>query len=131
MDTFVGSLFIRKFPATADTPARAVAHVQPLVAGAKNIAIALPSKAMLAGLGGQPSVCRPVEGIPGTSYAFGRVTVTGFNQDTGSYTGLTRYIDPNNQDVLDFLDGIGAKPVQAPAEPAPAQAPAEPVPSRT
>ena len=129
MDTFIGSLFVRSIPATADTPARAVAHVQPLAPGAKNVSIALPSKAMLASLG-RPSTCRAVEGIPGTSYAFGRVTVTGFDPNTGSYTGLTQYIDPNNQDVIDFLDGIGAKPAPATA-PAPVQAPAEPVPTRT
>lgn len=130
MNTFVGSLFVRSIPAMAGTPARATAHVQPLAPGAKNVPIALPSKAMLASLG-MPSLCRPVEGIPGTAYAFGRVTVTGFDQNTGSYTGLTRYIDPNNQDVLDFLAEVSAKPVQAPAPaPAPVQAPAEPVPSR-
>lgn len=114
----VGSLFVRVNP-----DGSTVAHIR---GASSNVRIATPSRDVLAGLG-KPSPCRPVEGIPGQSWAFGSVECE-CDPNTRTVSGLHRWVDANSKSVADWLTGLESA-TQAPA--APAQAPAEPVPTRT
>lgn len=116
----VGSLFIR-----VNTDGSTVAHIK---GTSSNIRIATPSQDVLAGLG-KPSPCRPVEGIPGQSWAFGSVECE-CDPNTRSVSGLKRWVDANSKAVANWLTSLDSAPVTTPA-PAPAQAPEEPAPSRT
>ena len=115
----VGMLFVRRNPDKSTT-----AHVK---GASGNVRIATPAKAVLQALG-NPSRCKPVDGIPGVSWSFGSVECE-VDPNTRSATGLKRWIDPASAEVSDWLDGLDAGSAPAPV-PAP-QAPAEPAPSRT
>ena len=115
----VGALFIRRNPDGS---------LNCRVQGASgSVRIATPDKAVLQTLGA-PTVCKPVEGIPGQSWCFGSVEAE-VDPNTRAVSGLKRWVDANSQSVGDWLAGLGtASAAQTPA-PAP-QAPAEPAPTR-